>query len=157
MRPTRHLLFILAIAILGLGTACNKFVVEDVNYSHAIESVLTPDENGVVEDVRHGISFNINPFIQQEFGEVADKTVDKVRLIRNKEGYYFITATSFKNVYVMEPKRGELKLENKIKVSDEGLISPAFNLRNAVVQLVNTETDQVVNLNAKGIQEEEQS
>ncbi|WP_245550374.1 hypothetical protein [Gracilimonas tropica] len=144
--------FLLAATMLA-GTACNRFVVENVNYSHSIESVLTPDENGTVEDIRHGITFNVQPFEKQEFGEGDSASVDEIRLIRNASGFYYITAQQFKHVYVMKPGQGELKLKNKIKVSEEGLAAPAFNMRDGQVQLIKTETNQSFTLNEKGIQE----
>ncbi len=161
MRPQKFIPIILLASIVMLGTACKTFVVKNVNYSHQIESVLTPNEDGIVYDVRHGISFNITPFEKKEFGATDSIEVKEVRLIRNAEGYYFITANQFKNVYVMEPGNGELKLKKKIKVSEERLAAPAFNLRDSHVQLVKTDTNEVLNLNQDGIQEnkneEEQS
>lgn len=135
-------------------------MVENVNYAQQIESVLAPDENGNVHDIRHGITFNVQPFQKQEFGEDQKTEIKELRLIRNAEGYYFITANQFKHVYVMEPGKAELKLKNKIKVSEERLNAPAFNLRDSVVQLVKTDTNEIFTLNEKGLQEnkkEEQS
>lgn len=162
MRPNKLTPIILLASIVMLGTACKTFVVKNVNYSHQIESVLTPDEDGTVTDVRHGITFNVTPFQKQEFGE-NDSTyqIKEVRLIRNAEGFYFITANQFKNVYVMEPGNGSLKLKNKIKVSEERISEPAFNMRDGVVQLVKVESNEVITMNQNGIKknnkEEEQS
>lgn len=144
--------FMLAASML-FGTACNPFVVENVDYSQSIESVLTPDENGNVEDVRHGIMFNVQPFEKQEFGEQDSLEIDQIRLIRNADGFYYITANNFQHVYVMETGKGELKLKNKIKISDERLAAPAFNMRDGRVQLVKTEANQVISLTEDGIQE----
>lgn len=161
MRPHKFIPIVMLASIVMLGTACKTFVVKNVNYAHQIESVLTPDENGTVHDMRYGISFNVTPFQQQEFGENDSTEIKEVRLIRNENGYYFITANQFKNVYVMEPGNGELKLKTKIKVSEERLAAPAFNLRNSTVQLVKTDTNEVLTLNHEGIQkndkEEDQS
>ncbi|MEX0723962.1 MAG: hypothetical protein WD053_08795 [Gracilimonas sp.] len=136
-----------------IATACNKFVVEDVNYAQEIESVLVPDENGDVHDVRYGITFNVEPFKKQEFSEDEPVDINEVRLIRNAQGYYFITANHFKNVYVMEPGKSELKLKKKIKVSEERLNAPAFNLRESTVQLIKTDSNEILTLNENGIQE----
>lgn len=153
MRPLRFIPMFLLASVVMLGTACKTFVVENVNYAQQIESVLVPDEDGNVHDVRHGITFNIQPFQQQEFGENDSTEIKEVRLIRNGDGFYFITADQFKNVYVMEPGKGELKLKNKIQVSEERLDAPAFNLRNATVQLIKTDTNEILTLNERGIQE----
>lgn len=146
---------VLLASILMLGTACKTFVVEDVNYSQEIESVLIPNEEGEVHDVRHGITFNVNPFQEKEFGENDSTVISEVRLIRDAKGYYFITANQFKNVYVMEPGNGTLKLKNKISVSEERLSAPALNLRNGMVELVKTETNETLSLNKDGIQKKE--
>ena len=66
MRMNRLTHVILGLLIVAVASACNSFVVEDVDYSQQLESVLVPDENGNVTDVRHGISFNVNSFKEQE-------------------------------------------------------------------------------------------
>jgi hypothetical protein len=155
MRLPKIIPFILLASIVMAGTACKTFVVKNVNYAHQIESVLTPDENGNIEDVRHGISFNIAPFQKKEFGENDSTQIKEVRLIRNTGGFYFITATHFKNVYVMEPGNGSLKLKNRIKVSEISMLEPAFNMRDGFVQLVKVDTNEIVNLNEEGIQKKD--
>ena len=147
--------FFVFIAALLLMSACKTFEVKNVNYAQQIESVLIPTNEGVVNDSRYGISFNILPFQYQEIQDSSSVFVDEVRLIRNSNGYYFITATGFQNVYVMEPIKSELKLKEKITVSEEGLKAPAFNLRSPFIQLIDTKTSEVYTLNEKGIKREE--
>ncbi|MEQ9266052.1 MAG: hypothetical protein RLN81_12560 [Balneolaceae bacterium] len=144
----------------GFLQACNKsFVVKNVNYAQHIESVLTPDSNGVVEDVRYGLSYSILPFQFEEFQDSSKVMISEVRMMRNSDGFYFITADRFKNVYVMKPQKGELKLEKKILVSESGLASPVFNWRKPVVQLIDKVSAETYLLNEKGIYiiKEEQS
>jgi hypothetical protein len=136
--------------------ACNKsLVVKNVNYAQQIESVLIPDEDGNINDVRYGLSYSILPFQYEEFNDTSTVMVSEVRMIRNHQGYYFITADKFKHVYVMAPKRGEFKLEKKILVDQDGLLSPAFNWREPVVQLIDDSNNVVILLNEKGIYVEE--
>ena len=153
--------FLLFAATFIAWTACNQFTVENVNYSQYIESVLSADERGMVEDIRHGLTFNVKPFEKEEFGDQDSISVELIRLIRNAKGLYYITAPQFKNVYVMEPQRGSLKLIKKIKISEERLTAPALNMRDGYVELVKTETNEVIALNKDGIKqninEEEQS
>lgn len=152
MRTNRLTHAFLGLLIVGVASACNSFVVENVNYSQQLESVLVPDENGTVSDVRHGISFNVKSFKEQEFGASdSTKQIREIRLIRNADGFYFITANQFKNVYVMEPGKGSLILKNKINVSESPLKDPAFNLRDSGVQLVMRDSNEVVELNERGI------
>ncbi|GAB5408843.1 MAG: hypothetical protein BalsKO_12080 [Balneolaceae bacterium] len=144
----------LAFVVLGIFflQACNKsLVVKNVNYAQQIESVLIPDSDGTVTDVRHGISYSILPFQYEEFQDSSTIQLTEVRMIRNDQGFYFITADKFKHVYVMAPKKGELKLLKKIFVDEAGLYSPAFNWRESVVQLINNSTEVVILLNEKGI------
>lgn len=155
MRPEKFIPVFLLASIMMLGTACKTFVVKNVDYSQQIESVLTPNEEGVVHDVRHGISFNITPFAKQEFEENDSTIIEEVRLIRNTKGYYFITANKFNHVYVMEPGKGALKLKKKIRVTEDGLNAPAFNLRESTVQLITTDSNEILSLNEEGIQEKE--
>ena len=101
------------VLVLFFGTACKTFVVKNVNYAQQVESVLTPDEQGEVKDTRYGVAFNILPFQFQELNDSSSVMVDKVRLIRNSKGFYFITADGFSSVYVMEPIKSGLKLKEK--------------------------------------------
>lgn len=144
------LLVLVAGAFIFQG--CNKsLVVKNVNYAQQLETVLVPDSNGDVNDVRHGISYSILPFQFEEFQDTSSVQVTEVRMIRNSDGYYFITADKFKHVYVMAPKQGELKLKKKILVDEQGLLSPAFNWRAPDVQLVNKQTNEVYLMNEEGI------
>lgn len=152
---SRLLLLIYTITILLVSVGCRTFVVEDVNYSQQIESVLIPEEDGKVFDARHALEFNILPFQFQELKDSSSVLIDEVRLIRNAQGYYFITANKFNQVYVMSPEKSAMKLVKKISVSETGLISPAFNLRTPYVQLIELESDTVINLTIKGIAKEE--
>jgi hypothetical protein len=70
------------------------------------------------------------------------------------KGYYFITASKFKNVYVFGQIEGGLKLTNKILVSQDGLENPAFNQRPPYIQLLNGENPPV-SLTKEGILEGE--
>ncbi len=143
----------LPVMVVGLlmVQACTKsLVVKDVNYTQRIESVLTPNQNGEVQDIRYGISYSILPFQFEEFQDTSSVMVSEIRMIRNQQGYYFITADGFKHVYVMAPGKNELKLKKKILVSEDGLLSPAFNWREPSVQLLSTNQESVL-LNEKGI------
>lgn len=146
------------LAILIITVGCNNsLVVKNVDYSHPIETVLQPDEQGNVHDIRHGLSYSILPFQYEEFQDSSSVSVSEVRMIRNAEGYYFITANNFRHVYVMKPGKGELELKRKILITENGLEAPAFNWRAPIVQLLDQSTKQVYLLNDKGIYKEESS
>lgn len=134
-------------------SACGGFVVDQVNYGHQLETVLIPDNAGNVHDQRHGISFNVNPFEEAEWGQNTEADVNEIRLIRNDEGFYFITSPGFKHVYVMAPEKGKMKLKSKLLVSEKGLKSPAFNYRDTFIELVDLEENSVKNLTMSSVKD----
>jgi len=152
----KQILSILCAALLLIVAACNdSLVIRDVNFSQPVESVVTPDTNGVVHDKRYGLVFNILPVQYAEFGDSVKPEIKYIRLIRNQEGYYFITAEGFKHVYVMRPEKGKLVLNKRLRVSDKALTAPVFNLRPPFIQLVETKTNTVYALDEKQIHKKE--
>lgn len=148
--------FAVALLLLSLLVGCKQsMVINRVDYSQSIESVLSPNDDGIVEDVQHGLKFNIKPLQYLETQDSSTVTVEEVRYIRGHQGYYFITAPDFKNVYVMKPDRGSLKLENTLKVSENGLKQPALNQRDSYVQLLNRESGESWRLHPDGIENSE--
>ncbi len=144
-----------AILLLGVVvlTGCKQsMVISKVDYSQSIESVLTPDEDGMVEDVQHGLKFNIKPLQYIETQDTSSVTTEEVRYIRGQEGYYYITAPNYKNVYVLAPEKGELRLEETLEVSESGLEQPAFNQRGSYIQLLNRSTGDSWRLNPDGFE-----
>lgn len=137
-------------------TGCKQsMVISKVDYSQSIESVLTPDKNGVVHDVQHGLMFNIKPLQYAETQDTSSVTTNEVRYIRGQEGFYYITAPDYKNVYVMAPDKGKLKLEKKLEVSESGLAKPAFNQRTSYIQLLNQESGESWKLDPESVQKEQ--
>ena len=135
----------LCVALLFGAAACGpSLVLEDVDYSQPIESVIAPDDNLEVHDQRYAVKFNIGPIIEEE-GVPAEE----VRLIRNRAGYYFLTASGFNNVYVFESAESELKLETKIEIGE--LSQPAFNLRDGNIELVDIGTGETYTLTHEGL------
>ncbi|MDX1638710.1 MAG: hypothetical protein R3281_12120 [Balneolaceae bacterium] len=125
-----------------------------MNYSQPVETVVTPGEDGTIEDVRHGLRFNILPLQFQETQDTSTVTTDEVRLIRGGSGYYYITANGYSNVYVMAPEKHKLKLVRKITISEQGLQNPAFNQRDPYVMLLNRGTNTTYRITENGIQQE---
>lgn len=136
MKHLRFLGNISAAMLLVFAVACgSSLTLTDVDFSQPMESVASPDNNGNVEDVRLGISFNITPLNVKERGEGASLP-GEVRFIRNRDGFFFVTAPGYNNVYVLEPKEGALELYETINVSGAGLANPAFNQRSPFIQLI---------------------
>ncbi len=138
----------LCVALLFGAAACGpSLVLEDVDYAQPIESVLAPDDNSEVHDQRYAVKFSIAPVLEEE----GITSVDEIRLIRNRAGYYFLTAAEFNNVYVFEPAESELALATIIEITENGLEQPAFNQRDEHIELVDLGTGESYNLDQSGI------
>ncbi len=144
---------LLAVLSLLFVTACSSsLVLKNVNYAQPVESVLQPDASGVVKDMRYAVSFSVKPLIQSEFGK-KDTTVQQnqeIHIIRGHDGFYYVTAPGFKNVYIMAPGDGTLKTKKKVLVDENGLNNPAFNQRDPNIQLV--DGSNTYTLSQKGLQ-----
>ncbi len=147
----------LLVAPLAMVLAgCGGLALRPAEFAWPFESVFKVDAKGVAaeeeEPGRYFIKFNAKPLLFEETGDsihVADRTF---RVIRDGEGYYFITGKNFKNVYVFSSAEGALTLRTKIPVSEQGMESPAFNLRPPHVQLLNGK-DKPKMLTKDGVQE----
>ena len=149
-----NLLIALLFCCVSVFVGCKQtLVISEVDYSQPIESVLQPNDEGVVNDVKSGLSFNILPLQYAETRDTSSVSTEEVRMIRGKEGYYYITSPGYQNVYVMAPEKGTLKLKKKIMIKEGGIAKPAFNQRNPYVQLLNRETGENYALTAEGVQQ----
>lgn len=156
MKRVNQVASLVLLCIAVVFTGCKQsLVISEVDYSQPVEAVLEADDNGTVEDVQQGLKFNVLPLQYAETGDTTSVTVDEIRLIRGMEGYYYITASNFKHVYVMSPDKSSLKLEKQIAISEEGISEPAFNQRDPYVQLLNRSTGEVYVLTEEGVQESE--
>lgn len=156
MKHYRYTIAIVLLIVAVVFTGCKQsMVISKVDYSQSIESVLEPNEEGVVEDLRHGLKFNIKPLQYAETQDTSSITTNQVRYIRGQEGFYYLTAPDYKHVYVMAPDEGKLKLKKKLKILDNGIEKPAFNQRLTHIQLLDRKTGDVWKLGAEGIEKEE--
>jgi len=137
----------MCVALLFGAAACGpSLVLEGVDYAQPLESVLAPDDNAEVHDQRYAVKFSISPILEEE----GISQVDEIRLIRNRAGYYFLTAAGFNNVYVFEPSDSELALATIIEITGDGLEQPAFNQRDEYIELVDLGTGESYNLDQSG-------
>lgn len=157
MKSLIHILTVITIIAAVVLTGCKQsMVINEVNYSQSVESVLSPNDDGMVDDVQHGIRFNIMPIQYEETQDTSSVTTKEVRFIRGQEGYYYITAPDYEHVYVMEPEEGELRLKSKLMIAEEGVSQPAFNQRSSYIQLLNRETGESWEVRPDEIQAESQ-
>jgi hypothetical protein len=132
MKQTKILSFLL----LGLLAGCAALTLQPANFSWPIESVLTVDETGMVSDDRYSFSFDTKSLFFEEFNDSSAYKEKELRILRDVNGFYFITANKFKNVYVFKMNYGAMVLDNKIFISEFGLDNPAFNQREPFVELI---------------------
>jgi len=140
--------FLWLVAILALP-GCASVTLKPVDFSWSFESVLTTDAAGVATGEPKTIVFNAHELFLAET-KAATTGADKVvRVIRDVEGYYYMTSPGFKHVYIFEGADGELTLEKKVLISEEGMEKPFFNRRELGIELA--ANGQVYRLNKKGL------
>jgi hypothetical protein len=143
-------IIISSILLLFITAACSVLTLQPANFSWPIESVLPVDSNGKVTEDRYSIEVNTVGLFFEEFQDSLSYKGKEVRMIRDNQGFYFLTASNFKNVYVFKVDEGKLILENKIFISEFGLQAPAFNQRDPYIELVDGTSK--MNLTHKGIE-----
>jgi hypothetical protein len=116
--------------------ACSSLKVENVNFAWPVESALTVTSSNAVEDVRYGLIFPVTAVAAAEFGDSTALRGTVIRVIRNREGFYFLTGPRFKHVYVLAPREGALVQHASLEVSTTGLSAPALNLRSPYIELL---------------------
>ena len=123
-----------AAMVLALPS-CASVTIKPVDFSWSYESVLTTDSANVVTGEPKTIAFDASELFRaekQDPGTLAGKTV---RIIRDREGYYFVTSPGFKHVYIFNSSQGELTLKKKVLIAEEGMENPFFNRRDQGIEL----------------------
>lgn len=143
----------MSVILLALVTGCSTLILKPADFSWPVESVEKVAANGNVDIARYSISFNVKSLFFKETGDSLAYQDQKLSVIRNTEGYYFMVADNFKNVYVFTMHDGGFKLDNTIAITDTTRMqNPAFNQRPPYIQLVYG--DKSVNLTQNGIKKE---
>lgn len=138
------------IASLLFIAACSTLTLQPANFSWPVESVLPVDSDGNVSEERYSLEFNTAGLFFEEFQDSLVFWGKELRLIRDNKGYYFMTAVSFKNVYVFKACDGTLKMKNKILINEAGMQNPVFNQRDPFIELIDGLTK--LNLTNEGIE-----
>ena len=142
---------IIPLFLLSLITvACSVLTLQPANFSWPLESILPVDDKGKISEDRYSLEVNTVGMFFEEFQDSLSYKSKEVRMIRDNQGFYFLTSTNFKNVYVFKADEGKLVQENKIFISEFGLQTPAFNQRDPYIELVDGTNK--MNLSHKGIE-----
>jgi len=90
---------ILILFFVGTFTACSVLTLTPANFAWPIESVLKVNDEGEVNDERYSFSFDAKGIYHEEFQDSLAYLDRELRIIRDVQGYYFMTGIKFKNVY----------------------------------------------------------
>lgn len=118
-------------------SGCSSLTLKPGDFAWPVEFALNVDGQGNVQNERYSFSLNVKELLFTETQDSINVSKVTLRMIRDVKGFYFITASQFKNVYIFEQAEGGLKLKNKILVAQNGLTAPAFNQRMPYIELVN--------------------
>lgn len=145
MQKIKYLSVYFAMIIIS---GCATLILKPADFSWPIENAIKVDEKGFIKEERHTFSINVKPIFFEEHKDSNLALGKEIRIIRSQAGYYFITASNFKNIYVMLPVEGGMKLFKKILISEtEPLIQPAFNQKSPYIELIDGQKKYLLNHN----------
>ncbi|MBP1691747.1 MAG: hypothetical protein H6Q32_1099 [Bacteroidetes bacterium] len=129
-------LLLVVLAFFSVLSGCSSLTLEQANFAWPVESVLAVNSMNMIEDGRYALVVNVTPLAVAEFQDSTALWGTTLRLIRNAQGYYFVTGPRFKRVYVFRPGDGTLDGTTAIEVSTTGLTNPALNQRPPHIELL---------------------
>lgn len=132
-------IFAVLIITVLVSNACSSLKLSPAEFAWPIESVLKINDEGIAKEDRYSFSFNTKALFMEEMQDSMAYVGKDLRIIRNNEGYYFITSKGFKNIYIFESSESSLALKEKITINETGLNNPFFNQRNPFIELIDGE------------------
>jgi hypothetical protein len=139
--------------LLLMLPACSSVTLENANFAWPVEAVLTVNSMNIIEEGRYAFAVNIAPLAQAEFQDSTALRGKTIRVIRNAQGYYFVTGPRFKKVYVFRTGEGAFEEVTSIQVSETGLTQPALNQRPPFIELLDGNTPPKYLTNSDFLQE----
>jgi hypothetical protein len=130
------LIKIISVLLFVMVASCSTLKLEPADFAWPVESVLVVDENGNVTEERYSIIFNTKSLFFEETENSSSYKDKEIRILRDTQGFYFITSENFKNVYVFEMDEGAMELDNTILISELGIQGPALNQRSPYIELI---------------------
>ena len=122
--------------LLLLLPACSTVTLENANFAWPVEAVLTVNSMNMIEEGRYAFAVNVAPSPRRNSRTPPPSGAKPLRVIRNAQGYYFVTGPRFKNVYVFRAGEGSFDGVTSILVSEPGLNQPALNQRHPFIELL---------------------
>ncbi len=142
IKASRDIFLLLIRSTPAFFISCASLTLENVNFGWPVESALTVSEKNTIDDVRYGLTCNVASLAVEEFQDTSALKGKILRVLRNPQGYYFVTGAGFNYVYVFGPGEGTLSLHKSISMGntekDEPvrLADPALNQRPPNVELL---------------------
>lgn len=128
---------LILVSTVLLVAGCATIVLEPADFSWPVETVLMVNANGFISEERHTFDINTKPIFYEEFSDSNSYAGREIRIIRNKEGYYYLTGEGFKNIYMLQCIEGGMKLKKKLTVSDSlALKMPVLNQKLNGIELI---------------------
>lgn len=146
-----YLKIFLFLIVVSLISSCSSLTLTPAEFGWPIEAVLKIDKNGFVKEDRSSILFDTKALFLEETEDSLGYAGKTLHIIRNHEGFYFMTAADFKNVYVFSVAKNSFTLEDKIELGEIGLKNPAFNQRKPFIELI--DDGKSYKLTSEGIEE----
>jgi hypothetical protein len=138
----------LSLLTVLLVTGCSSVLLQPADFSWPIEDVLKIDEKGYAQIERYSVGFNAKPLFLEEFADSNAAAGKEIRIIRDNPGFYYLTGSGFKNVYLFLPVEGGMKLQKTIEVADSTALSnPVFNQKFPNVELLDGTKKYLLNNN----------
>jgi len=120
---------------LALLAGCSSMVLKPTDFSWSYESVMQSDAQGFIKGEPKTISCSVKALFFAETQDSVNVSEKTIRVIRDRDGFYFMTSPGFKNVYIFKSDDGALKLHKQVKITETGLTAPAFNRRDKGIEL----------------------
>jgi hypothetical protein len=130
----RSMLFLFLLALPAFAGCA--LTLKPVDFSWSYESVFTADSSGYVRSEPKTIGFDARELFKAETKNPDAAAGSVVRMIRDYDGYYFITSPGFKHVYIFTGAQGKLTLKKKVLIAEQGMEKPFFNRRPSGIELV---------------------
>jgi len=141
-----------ALFIAIILSACSNIILKPVNYSWPVENVVPVASDFNIGVPRYSLTINIKPILNEEkLIKNNSPIVNRIRIIRDDKGYFYLTGELFKNVYVLTAEEGAMEVNNKILISNKGMVSPAMNYRNGYIELLLNGGKKKIKINNDGI------